>query len=87
MSININIGYRHMNRVCNDNMRFADIANILRRYRPFRGPTMDGMRLYADEQAARQKVAETSELAKRVMQRKAYKGYELMLKRNYNEEA
>jgi hypothetical protein len=86
MSIMINQGYRYMNRVCNDNMRFADIANILRRYRLFNGPIMDGMRLYADEQAARQKVAEASKLARRVVQREAYRGYEKMMKRNYCEE-
>jgi hypothetical protein len=83
MSIITNPGYRHMSRVCNDNMRFA---NILRKYRPFHGPLMDGMRLYADEQAARQKVAEASELSRRVMQRQAYKGCELM-RRNFCEEA
>jgi len=87
MSIMTNLGYRHMNRVCNDTMRFADIAKLLRRYRMFNGPLMDGMRFYADEQAARQKVAAASELAKRVMQREAYRGCQLMLTKNYSEEA
>jgi hypothetical protein len=80
MSIITNQGYKHMNRICNDNMGFSD---ILRKHRLFNGPMMD--RLYADEQAARQKVAAASELARRVMQREAYKGCELM-KRNYCEE-